>query len=187
MFFPLITSSGVELRPISADDGKKVYELLVRFGSGVLPTLETFLDGFGHGAMAQFLVHGAGEAGPVGVATLRDFNPAGHVTAELELGSAPGPGQETVALVVNYAFAMWNLRKVYLHAAEDEHDVLGLTGPLLQPLLDREALLPRHVFARGRHQDLSIYAIHRNTWEKHAANVLEALAPAQEREHEHDA
>ncbi|MFC4534471.1 hypothetical protein [Sphaerisporangium dianthi] len=180
MLFPHIQSPGVELQPVSAADGEKVYELLIQYGAGGLPTLEAFRRNNAGGAMAQFLVHGRAEERTVGVATLRDFNPAGHIKADIRVSTAHGP--ETTALVLNYAFAMWNLRKVYVHATEADHEAAGLADPLISPLLRREALLPRHVFARGRHWNLSVYSVYRDAWEKHAPDILDALVPTPDKE-----
>jgi RimJ/RimL family protein N-acetyltransferase len=120
----------VALRPIVPDDYRMLYEISIaadvsyrwRF-HGAIPPYETFVQGIHAGIHAQFAVIAA-EGGNQAL---------GHVVcyrADLRNGTAyiavvltpriqqTGAGIEAVSLFVNYLFATWNFRKLYLEAVE---------------------------------------------------------------------
>lgn len=168
MLFPHLKSASARLVPIRTEDGRRAYDLLLRAGVGSPPTLDAFLAQFGKGGKAQFVAE-THEGTPVAFVSLRDLATAArrvHADLRLDLAYAgTGIGAEIAMLAVNYAFAMWDLRKVCVEATSEEFDALGLTGEQAK-LFEEEAVLRDHVYQQGQFWDLHAYAVSRETWER---------------------
>lgn len=200
MLFPHVESKRVVMCPALVSDAPAVYRILLRGGRTELPTLGTFTAVFDRGATAQFLVYDRATDELVGYGALTSLSTAGHVTAtvatensQVEPGIAPFDsarddtantdarpvqvdevGAATAALLVNFAFAMWRLRKVYLETAEPDLASFGLSGPLAG-VARREARLPGHLYFRGELWDKFVHAIYREDWDEFGEQILANL------------
>jgi RimJ/RimL family protein N-acetyltransferase len=129
---------------------------------GQVPPMEVFAAGLWDGMLAQFVVRDT--------ATHR---PAGHVQAyhpDLHSGHAyiaaigttdshnSGLMPEAMFLFVNYCFTVFNLRKLYLEAAEFNEPQYGSA---LGRFFKEEGRLRDHSYYDGRFWDRGIYSIYR--------------------------
>jgi hypothetical protein len=138
MLFPYTESRHVELRPAAASDAAAVYDLLFRLGLAGLSMIDTYVEQFGRGKSACFLVHrrdADGGSALVGFSSLSDLTPAGHLQAEVRLlpGSGPDVVAEAHALTTNFAFSMWRTRKVYFHATDPDPAAIGFGARVAPP------------------------------------------------------
>jgi hypothetical protein len=176
MLFPHTESNRIELRPASAADARLAYDILFRLGRSGLPLVDAYVETFGQGTSACFLVHRKDTEEVAGLATLSDLTPGGHVRAEISL-SAGQPDEiraHAAALVTNFAFAMWRTRKVYFHETEEGAAAVGFTGPHAR-MVRAEAILPDHVYFHGRLWDVYISAIYRDQWDIHGVDLLKQI------------
>ncbi|MGW0809535.1 GNAT family N-acetyltransferase [Nonomuraea sp. NPDC002799] len=175
MLFPHTESGQVELRPAGVKDAAKVYDILFRLGHGGLPLLDRYVEGFGRGLAACFLVHRKDTGETVGVSTLGELSMAGHLKAEVHLAGEPeGIRRDTTALTVNFAFAMWRTRKVYLHATDPAVEELGFAGPHAA-MVRAEAVLPKHTYFHGRVWDVHVFAVYREDWDEHGVDLVKNI------------
>jgi RimJ/RimL family protein N-acetyltransferase len=171
LLFPHLQSIRVRLSPARFDDGVRAYEIMLRAGMGTMPTLDAFLETFGKGGKAQFIAEMRETGEAIGHVVLRDRNTAGHIHVDihLDVGAADtGVGAEIAMLALNYAFAMWDLRKAYLEATSKGLSALGLSDEQ-RKLLTEEAILRDHVYQQGRLWDQHILSVDRETWEREGA------------------
>ncbi|MCK9874149.1 GNAT family protein [Nocardiopsis dassonvillei] len=165
LIYPHLESRRIKLVPGSIS--RESYEIFLQSGIESLPTLDRYLEEFRPDEVsAYFYVDLQATGERVGVTTLHAMNPnAGHIEAGLYIGDkgkgAPGVGHEAGLLTINYAFAMWNVRKVYIKTTEASIPSLGSKLGNLK----REAILPDHFFFCGRLWDVHIYAVYRVDWE----------------------
>lgn len=173
MLFPHTESRRIALQPAGAQDGRTVYDILLLRGHGGLPVLDVFLEKFGRGLSACFLVRRRDTDEVVGVSTLSELTPAGHLRAEVYLaGDQPDELlTDASALTVNFAFAMWRTRKVYFHATESSAAELGF-GADYAAMVRAEAVLPEYTFFHGRLWDVHVFAIYREDWDAHGVDLL---------------
>jgi RimJ/RimL family protein N-acetyltransferase len=177
MLFPHTESRRIALRPATAADAPKVYDILFRLGRGALPMIDDFVGSFGRGMAATFLIHRKDTEELVGFSTLSELAPpAGHVRAEVNLiaGQPEEILTEASALTANFAFAMWRIRKVYFHATEASVASLGFGGEhsvLVRP----EAVFPDHTYFHGRLWDVHVFAIYRDHWDTHGVDLLKQI------------
>ena len=173
MLFPYAESKRIVLRPATTDDGRTVYDTLLRLGETALPTVDDFVEKSMAGVAARFLVHPRGLDTPVGFAELVKLSQAGHVQAgvHIEPGQDPSVQSDTAALIVNFAFSMWRVRKVYLRTARTSLDHLGFTGDNAT-LVHREAVLGEHLFFQGRLWDEYIFSVSRDDWNDRGIEML---------------
>lgn len=165
---PILSSRRAILRPADANDGAILYQLLLEHG---LTTLPSFTEWITHGlafqgAAAQFVVRRRSDEKLVGYTSLHKLNlAAGHVetgvyaTDEID---EVGIGAEAIWLTINYAFAMWPVRKVYFHTTEASRRKHW--GGKVAGISREEAVLPDHQYFLGRHWDVYICAIYRDDW-----------------------
>jgi RimJ/RimL family protein N-acetyltransferase len=182
MLFPHTETRRIALRPASAQDAPQAYDILFALGRGGLPMIDTFVDGFGRGMSACFMVHlkdddaetAAGDV--VGLTTLSEPTPAGHLRADVNLvaGQPNGVRTDAGALTVNFAFAMWRTRKVYLHTTDASVESTGFIGEHA-PMVRAEAVLPDHTYFHGRLWDVHVFAIYREDWDVQGVDLLKQL------------
>jgi RimJ/RimL family protein N-acetyltransferase len=177
MLFPHTESRRISMRPATAKDAPKIYDILFRSGRAGLPLLDTFVETFGRGLAACFVVTGRESDRVIGFTTLSELAPpAGHVRVEVNmaLGQPAELHAEAVALTTNFAFAMWRLRKVYLHSTDPSLASLGF-GPEHAAMIRNEAVFSDHVYQRGRTWDVSVFAIYREQWDTHGVDFLKQI------------
>ncbi|MET7395823.1 GNAT family protein [Dactylosporangium sp. NPDC005572] len=186
MLFPHTESRHVTLRPAAVADAPLVYGVLLRLGHAGLPMLDTFVDQFGRGRSACFLVYRRDQPGPggepagderlIGFSALSDLAPAGHLRAEVSLveGQPDEVVTEAHALTTNFAFAMWRTRKVYFHTVDPAPSAIGF-GADRSAMVRAEAVLPGHTFFHGRLWDVHVLAVYREEWDTVGADLLKQL------------
>ncbi|MBP2473513.1 hypothetical protein JOF53_002385 [Crossiella equi] len=153
--------------------GETLHARLARTGVAGLPAPEVFELAHGRAVAAQFLVRQGHEVAGVSTLCARDAN-AGHVRAEVLLDPArarDGVAMEAVLLTVNYAFAMWQVRKVYFHSPEDMPLDFGVNSVMVR----KEGVLPAHLLVDGEPADLHVFALHRAEWEEFGVPLLRRL------------
>ncbi|MFJ5675169.1 GNAT family N-acetyltransferase [Streptomyces sp. NPDC093097] len=173
MLFPHTETGRVALRPAGPQDATEAYRILFQLGAAGLPVLDTFVKNFGEGLSACFLVHRKDTDEVVGLSTVSTATPAGHVQVEVHLAGpeAAALAGDVHALTVNFAFAMWRVRKVYVHRTSPDTGALGF-GAAGTDLVRPEAVLPDHTYFHGRLWDVHIFAVHRDDWNTHGVALL---------------
>ncbi|MEU4806641.1 GNAT family protein [Actinosynnema sp. NPDC023587] len=176
MLFPYVESKRIVLRPATGADGAEVYDVLFRAGAPGLPALDVFLDRFERGVQAQFLVYRRDSDDLVGHAALSDLAVAGHVRAAVFAAADPGEGiaADAAALLVNFAFAMWRIRKVYFESHLADLAEFGFTGDRAA-VVRTEAVLPEHLWFRGRLWDQYVHAVYREHWDVDGVELLKEI------------
>lgn len=169
---PPLATSRVRLLPVATADYEALRLLELGDGlgprwrhRGATPTLQAFTESMSAGVLAQFLVVDAAHPStPVGIVTCYGPDHAnGHAYfAAARLGDgASAAFIEGAALFVDYVFACWPFRKLYLETAEFNAPQF-LRG--LGPMVREEGRLSDHIFANGRHWDQLILAMRREAW-----------------------
>ena len=123
---------------------------------------------------AQFFVRGGEERALLGYLSLHEFNPnSGYVKCAVTVDrNAPEEVHTAVvALAVNYAFAMWSIRKLYFWTPESEVRGLAATGAF--PV--REGTLPEHLLDEGVLRAVHVFALYRAQWEETGVAFVESL------------
>ena len=128
-----------------------------------------------NGVTARFVVETLHDRRPVGSVVLYDVDERdGHGYFAIFGDEGPGSGItviEGTGLLIDYAFRMWPLRKLYseVHQANLHH-----FGSATHSLFDVEGHLRGHSYYDGRHWDLYILALHRDKWEIERRRWFEA-------------
>ena len=177
MLFPHTESQRISLQPASAKDAPKIYDILFRNGRAGLPLLDVFVESFGRGMAACFVIRDKERGDMIGFTTLSELAPpAGHVRVEVNVapGVPPEVRADATLLTVNFAFAMWRLRKVYLHSVDASAAALGF-GPGHSSLARSEALLSDHTYLHGRLWDVNVFAIARDRWDVDGVDLLKQI------------
>lgn len=175
MLFPYVESKRVVLRPAGSDAAPAVYDLLFQGGRSALPTRDEFVRDFSHGVAAHFLAQDRGTGEAVGFCALTELSVAGHVrmSAHVNADRSDGVEEDAALLTVNFAFAMWRVRKVYIRTHEADLAGMGLTGEhswMARP----EAVLPDHLYFAGKLWDEHVHAVHRDDWDVAGVPLLAA-------------
>ncbi|MDI6105188.1 hypothetical protein QLQ12_42045 [Actinoplanes sp. NEAU-A12] len=176
MLFPHTESQRITLTSARAADAGQVYEILFQLGRAGLPMVDTFVEAFGQGLAACFLVRRKDTGEVVGFTSLTELSPAGHVQAEVYV--AAGHRDELLVdatmLTANFAFSMWRTRKVYFYTTEKASVALGVDGDHLT-MVREEAVLPSHAYFHGRRWDVNVLAIYRDQWDSCGVDLLKQL------------
>ncbi|MEU1900368.1 GNAT family protein [Nocardiopsis dassonvillei] len=169
MIFPHTGSADAVLDPTDTRRGGRVYDELVGHGVAGVPGREVFealWPGVYDQVGAQFLVRVPGSGRVAGYASLHGFNfQARHGCCSLAADEAvlgPRGATDAHALTVNYAFSMWNLRKLYLWTLEEDPSALRRTGVEVR----LEGSLPEYVLAGGTLRTARVFAVYRDAWER---------------------
>jgi len=162
------TGRWVQLVPVTVQSVGFLYALAIdeKNGfrwrlNGTVPTIEAFHESLWLGVLAQFLVVERSSGNLIGTvaAYQADLN-GGHayIAASMSDGvSDTGIGIEAVLVFVNFLFATWRLRKLYLDIPEFNLDQIG-SG--LGSILHEEGRLVGHTYYGGRFWDRVTLAIY---------------------------
>ncbi|MFJ6018024.1 hypothetical protein ACIQFP_01625 [Nocardiopsis alba] len=123
---------------------------------------------------AQFFVRVGEERALLGYVSLHEFNPnSGYVKCAVTVDREAPEDVHTavVALTVNYAFAMWSIRKLYFWTPEPEVRGLAATGAVPA----REGTLPEHLLDEGTLRPVNVFALYRAQWEETGVAFVESL------------
>jgi RimJ/RimL family protein N-acetyltransferase len=175
VIFPHTVSRRLELAPATMHDHTVFLATLLRTG------LESFRPAATTAGMfkildAAFLVRRRDSATVLGFSTLHGLDPAGHIRCGIYLDpvrARMGVGSEAIHLLLNYAFAMFNIDKVIAQTTEASFSAFGLTlgGTGIRAVLDD------HLYFRGQLWDLHTFQIERAEWEKHVDEDLDGILP----------
>ncbi|MBB5958548.1 hypothetical protein FHS29_005156 [Saccharothrix tamanrassetensis] len=154
----------VELRPGTADDGPRFYQTLLRVGVESLPAPGAFRKQFLGNLQAMFRIQRHGSDEVIGFATLRELGQARHIRlavyVEKDRGRN-GVSGEALYLVVNYAFATYNVDTILCRTTEASFAYLRGGGDEFQKPI---GIFPGHRYFRGRLLDLHHFLIFRDEW-----------------------
>jgi RimJ/RimL family protein N-acetyltransferase len=176
VLFPHAESARIQLKPATAQDGRVIYDVLFELGRTPLPTVDAYLDVFTRGVAAQFLIVNKGSGEVAGFTELSDATPAGHVQASVNVrrGQDEKIAADAAVLTVNFAFAMWRIRKVYFQTHEENLESLGFSGERAV-LVRQEATLADHLYFQGRTWDMHIYSIQRERWDEQGVRLVKEI------------
>ena len=172
----------VLIRPVAPSDYSWLFDTTVftTAGShwrlhGDTPTYEQFLDVLLKGARATYVIVHSELQELVGMVQLWNYNPPGHhaqITAFLHPDfRGKGWPMEGLILFADYAFATWDLNKIYFETLESE---LVQFRSLIGTLLVEEGLLKQHRRVFGQWLDCSMLAVYRGPLTELARRTLPA-------------
>jgi RimJ/RimL family protein N-acetyltransferase len=166
----------VLLRPATKADGPGFYALLLRLGIASLPRQDVFVAGYDRDFAASFAICSRSDGEVRGYASLFELDPAGHVQVGVctdPTAGEPGLGAEAALLTINFAFSMWNIRKVYIRTTAAS---ISRFGGTTAAIARKEAVLTEHMFFQGQLWDVHIFAIYRQDWIGAGKQIVERLA-----------
>jgi RimJ/RimL family protein N-acetyltransferase len=163
LLFPHVETRRLKLVPSTASE--ETFDILLSGGVESLSDIDTYLaDHRKSDINAYFLSVSKATGKTIGFTTLHELNqPAGHVQVGLYSDIRQenlGLGGEAAILTINYAFAMWNVRKVYVRTTKA---TISNFGPQVEKS-EPEAVLRDHFYFCGRLWDVYIYSISREDW-----------------------
>lgn len=195
MIFPYTAAAGWELSPVPERTGPQIHAELSGLGLRDLPDADVFAAGalWPNGPYlevpgrftserpapsAHFAVRDTAESRTAGHVALHELSPqGGHVKCSVAVDGAVGGDtalEAAAVLAVNYAFATWRLRKVYLWSLDRTPPGLDRAGV---PYTE-EAALPEHVKAGGLLHTAHVFAVYRDDWDRVGTARAERLAGA---------
>jgi RimJ/RimL family protein N-acetyltransferase len=169
----------VTVRPVTPNDYAWIFDAALSGDAGSrwrlhgdLPTFDSFISGLLSESVATCIVE-QNDAGPIGMVQLIAHQPLSR-HAQLSaflVPEAEGRGWplEGVVLFVDYAFAAFDLRKLYLESLETE---VERYQSLIGPVLHEEGCLKGHRYVFGQHLDCHILALYRDDFVAAAAELL---------------
>lgn len=176
VLFPHTKTRRTLLRHANPPDGITVHDLLLKAELNDLPTADVFGTLYTKEVSSQFTVERRDTGQIVGFISFHHLDLSGqHVRASFftDLSKAGKDlGAEVILMTVNYAFAMWNIRKIYFWTTETDLESFRTAFSSTY----KEATLPEHLYDHGALQDVHIYATYREQWEEHGADLLNKLA-----------
>jgi len=175
VLFPHTKTRRTLLRHANPPEGVTAHDLLLKAELNDLPSAEVFGALYSKEVSAQFLVERRDTDRVVGYVSFHHLDLSGqHMRASFLTDPAVagnGLGAEVTLMTINYAFAMWNVRKIYFWTTETDFDVFRTAFNAAH----KEATLPEHLYDRGVLRDVHIYAVYREQWEEHGAELLNKL------------
>jgi RimJ/RimL family protein N-acetyltransferase len=182
---PVQVGRYTRVRPVTPDDYGWLFDLAVATPAGSrwrlhgeLPTFDAFVTGLLRGATATCAVE-ALDGGPIGMVQLWQhdlLSRHAQLTAFVD-PAVEGRGWplEGVVLFVDYAFAAFDLRKLYLETLATE---LPAFASLVGTVLREEGCLRAHRYVFGQHVDCHLLALYREDFEREAAALLPVTSAA---------
>ena len=178
IIFPHLSTSLVELTSTRARFQDAVLDELTERGLAALPSRDVFKALWPkdyEGVMAQFLVRDKERDEVTGYASLHFLAPNGrHINCSVTVDPTR-TGASAVAhvhaLTINYAFAMWNLRKVSFWTVESSLPALRTVSPRVV----KEGTLTEYVLDEGRLRDASVFVVFRDDWDRGGADYIERI------------
>ena len=164
------TGRWVSLVPIAPQYMEFLYQLATNeenghrwLLAGTVPPAELFQQNLWKGVLTQFVVVVRSSSAPIGVVVAYNAE-LNHGFGYLGADFAPnvqgiGIAIEAVELFVDYVFATYNLRKLYLEVPEYN---LGSMAYGVGGILNEEGVLRGHTYYRGRYWDRHLLALYRD-------------------------
>jgi len=170
----LLQTRRTRLRPVAPPDYEWLYGLTTRADNlvrwrdrGQTFRIEEWVDRLWAGVAAQFVVESTASAQPLGLVTVYNHDARNRharlATIFDDAASEPGWRLEGVGLMVNYAFEVFDLLKIYA-------EVVDFNYPAFASGLDRlfveEGTLLDYEYAHGRFWPVHVLAIDRRRFER---------------------
>jgi RimJ/RimL family protein N-acetyltransferase len=180
-----LSTKHVRLRTIAERDSAFIYQLMisdrsggrVRFG-GATPSPEQVSASLWESVLAQFVIEGVASGRPLGLTAITTPNFRDGFAYFSVLGSDEAQGHGMVVegafLTLQYVFATWPFRKIYMEATEESFQAF-YSG--LDRFFIEEGCLKQHTFWNGRYMDMAIFAIYRDDWNRYSPKLRERLIP----------
>lgn len=176
---PARSGRWVRLVPLTSDHYEFVYGLLVEdpgsfhslFPTGV-PTRNAFADRIDQAVPCCFVVVGTKSGRPLGVACLYQWSAQDQVAHFLVSMTGPargtGMGVEAASLFMVHIFVAYNVRKLYVAAAEWQ---LAAVRSAIGGLLEEEGCLRGHRYRAGCWFDEHILSVRRDRFRAHGGEL----------------
>lgn len=177
---PHTRAAGVAIEVAESRIGPEILEYLREEGVGGLPGPQAFASPSlwptrrREPVAAQFVAREEAGRSVIGYVSLHGHSAqSGYLRCAVAVdGRLAADRQATVtALAVNYAFSVWNIRKVYFWTPETE--VVGLAASGVRPV--REGVLAEHVLDGDRLRSAYIFAVYRDQWQEQGLAFLNGL------------
>lgn len=174
--FPHTMSRRVVLKPATDSDHAGFLQTLMRTGIESVRPAGTPAVSLARRCDAAFLVTLRGTGDSIGFGTLHGLDPAGHIRCGIYLDprrSRFGVGAEAVHLLVNYAFAAFNVSRVLTQTTEASFSAFGLSTEDSRI----QGSLPNHLYFRGQLWDLYNGQIERRAWDRYIDREMDGVLP----------
>lgn len=180
---PVRTGRYTRVRPVTPDDYGWLFEVAVLTDAGSrwrlhgdVPTFDAFISGLLQQSPATCVIERLSGGDRLGMVQLFQHQPISRhaqLTAFLD-PSAEGLGWplEGVLLFVDYAFAAFDLRKLYLESLTTE---VAQFESLVGDVLREEGRLVGHRYVFGQYVDCHILALYRDDFEAGVASLFPGL------------
>ncbi|GLU50042.1 GNAT family protein [Nocardiopsis ansamitocini] len=182
MIIPHTEALGIRLTAAQTRTGSAVFEELTGLGLEKLPSRDAFTsmslwpNGPHQQVCAQFEIVHPESGRIVGYTSLHELSPhSGYVKCSVALDpSRGGPGAATAAtaLTANYAFSMWNIRKIYFWTLDDS--IAALDGTPIDAV--KEVVFPEYVKDGDQLRTANVFAVYREQWETAGVEFVRTLA-----------
>jgi RimJ/RimL family protein N-acetyltransferase len=176
VIFPHTVSRRVMLRPATAADQSSFFETLLRTGIESFRPAARAAGAVARQRNAAFLVVRRVDEQVLGFSTLHGLDPAGHIRSGIYLDPRHvrlGIGAEAVRLSINWAFAMFPIDSIIAQTTEASFGSFGMTSEDTE----KAAVLPEHLYFRGRLWDLHTFHIGRREWEEYIDEHPDGVLP----------
>ncbi|RKS06863.1 RimJ/RimL family protein N-acetyltransferase [Nocardiopsis sp. Huas11] len=180
IIYPHVSTPLTRLVPTRVRFGDAVLDELEERGLSGLPSRDVFRSLWPkehERVSAQFLIQG-GDGEVVGYSSLHALGlNSRHV--DCSVVADPVRTDDAVlahayALAINYAFAMWGVRKINFWTVERSLSALRAVSSNVV----REGLLTEYVLDEGRLRDVSVFAVFRDDWDHGGAGFVEEAVGA---------
>jgi len=176
---PRLEGRWIRLRPVTPDDYAYLYALTTgpeaslrwRY-HGLAVSPEAFEESLWNGVTVQFIAASIASGEPLGLVVAYNTsqrNRFTYVAAVFDPGRAGGAALEAVALLVDHAFAVLDLRKVYAEVSEFN---LPQFASVTEGILTEEARLHEHLYLDGRYWDNVFLSVTAERWHEVRGRVL---------------
>jgi RimJ/RimL family protein N-acetyltransferase len=177
---PSLQGRSVFLRPVVPEDYRSLRAVELsddlgprwRFRGGT-PSPEQWSQVTWSSTLAQFLIVGRQSDRPIGVVAVHQANfqdGFAYMSAAGFEPSRPSPAMLIgLAIFLNYVFACWDFRKLYLEVPEYNY---GRFSSVVDRYCRLEGRLRDHMYFNGRYWDQLTLAIYRERWGKEAEHLL---------------
>ncbi len=185
---PHLIGRFVYLRPVTPEDYSflRMMELTEALGvrwrfRGATPSPDQWVRDTSS-MLVHFLVVRSRDHKPIGVTMVYNYNLRDQF-AYLAAASFDPSGRSPLllagtALLIDYTFKCWPLRKLYMELPE--YNLKQFQGAT-RSLLTEEGRLREHIYYSERFWDVLIFALYRREWKRHAPRWLAAALPRPER------
>jgi hypothetical protein len=179
---PSLQGRNVLLRPVAPEDYHSLHAVELGEGlgprwrfRGATPSPEQWSQVTWSSTLAQFLVVARKSSKPIGIVAVHQANfQDGYAYMSAAHFEPPRPSPAMMiglAIFLNYVFACWDFRKLYLEVPEYNYKRFATVVERYGQL---EGRLRDHLYFSGRHWDQLTVAIYRDHWLSVGARAVRA-------------